>query len=46
LFFGVTAGDVTLSSACLLLVAAAIVATAYPARQGMSVDPAVALRTE
>jgi putative ABC transport system permease protein len=47
LFFGVAAGDVlTLSSACLLLVAAAIVATAYPARQAMSVDPAVALRTE
>ena len=47
LFFGVTAGDViTLSSACLLLVAAAIVATAYPAGQAMSVDPAVALRTE
>jgi predicted permease len=47
LFFGVTAGDVlTLTSACLLLVAAAIVATAYPTRQAMRVDPAVALRAE
>ena len=47
LFFGVAAGDVlTLTSACLLLVAAAIVATAYPTRQAMRVDPAVALRTE
>ena len=47
LFFGVAAGDVvTLSSACLLLVAAAIVATAYPTRQAMSVDPAVALRAD
>ena len=47
LFFGVAAGDVlTLASACLLLVAAAIVAAAYPTRQAMSVDPAVALRAE
>jgi putative ABC transport system permease protein len=47
LFFGVAAGDViTLASACLLLVAAAIAATAYPTRQAMSVDPAVALRAE
>jgi predicted permease len=47
LFFGVTAGDVlTLTSACLLLVAASIIATAYPTRQAMRVDPAVALRAE
>ena len=39
------AGDVlTLTSACLLLVAAAVVAAAYPTRQAMRVDPAVALR--
>ena len=47
LFFRVAAGDVlTLTSACLLLVAAAILAAAYPTRQAMRVDPAVALRAE
>ena len=47
LLFGVAAGDVvTVSLACLLLIAAAIVATAYPTRQAMSVDPAVALRAD
>ncbi len=47
LFFGVTASDpFTLAAACLLLLAAAAVATAYPTRRALSVDPADALRAE
>jgi putative ABC transport system permease protein len=47
LFFGVTPSDVvTLSGACAVLIAAALVAAAYPTRQAVRVDPAVALRSE
>ena len=47
LFFGVSASDpFTLAAACLLLLAAAAVATAYPTRRALSVDPADALRAE
>jgi putative ABC transport system permease protein len=47
LFFGVSASDpFTLGVACLLLLAAAAVATAYPTRRALSVDPADALRAE
>ena len=47
LFFGVNASDpFTLAAACLLLLAAAAVATAYPTRRALRVDPADALRAE
>ena len=47
LFFGVSASDpFTLAAACLLLLAAAAVATAYPTRRALRVDPADALRVE
>ena len=47
LFFGVSASDpFTLAAACLLLLAAAAVATAYPTRRALRVDPADALRAE
>jgi putative ABC transport system permease protein len=47
LFFGVSASDpLALAAACLLLLAAAAVATAYPTRRALRVDPADALRAE
>jgi putative ABC transport system permease protein len=47
LFFGVGPGDpIVLASACGLLIAAAAVAAAGPARRALDVDPAVALRSE
>jgi putative ABC transport system permease protein len=47
LFFGVGASDpLALAGACLLLLAAAAVATAYPTRRALRVDPADALRAE
>jgi predicted permease len=47
LFFGVSPTDViTLSGASTVLVGAALLAAAYPTRQAVRVDPAVALRTE
>jgi putative ABC transport system permease protein len=47
LFFGVSASDpFTLAAACLLLLTAAAVATVYPTRRALRVDPAEALRAE
>ncbi len=47
LFFGVRASDpLALAAACLLLLAAAAVATIYPTRRALRVDPAEALRAE
>jgi hypothetical protein len=47
LFYGVRASDpLTLGATCVLLMAAATVATASPTRRALSVDPADALRTE
>jgi putative ABC transport system permease protein len=47
LVFGVSASDpLTLAAACLLLLAAAGAATAYPTRRALRVDPADALRAE
>jgi ABC-type antimicrobial peptide transport system permease subunit len=44
---GAGASDpLTLSVACLLLLAAASLATAYPTRRALRVDPADALRAE
>jgi ABC-type lipoprotein release transport system permease subunit len=46
-FFGVGPTDlIALSGACALLIAAALLATAYPTRRAVQVDPAVALRNE
>jgi putative ABC transport system permease protein len=47
LFFGVSASDpFTLGAASLLLLTAAALATAYPTRRALTVDPAEALRAE
>jgi putative ABC transport system permease protein len=47
LFFGVGASDpFALGGACLLLLGAAVVASAYPTRRALAVDPAEALRVE
>ena len=47
LFFGVGPADlVALSGACAVLIAAALLAAAYPTRRAVQVDPAVALRNE
>jgi predicted permease len=47
MFFGVSAADpVTLGAASLLLLLAAALATAYPTRRALTVDPAEALRAE
>ena len=47
LFFGVGPTDlIALSGACVLLIAAALLAAAYPTRRAVRVDPAVALRNE
>jgi predicted permease len=47
LFFGVGPADVTtLAVTCLLLMTAAFLATASPARRAVRIDPAIALRSE
>ena len=47
LFFGVGPADlVALSGACAVLIAAALLAAAYPTRRAVQIDPAVALRNE
>jgi putative ABC transport system permease protein len=46
-FFGVGPADVTtLALTSLLLMSAALVASACPARRAVRIDPAVALRSE
>lgn len=45
LFFGVSPADGgTLLTACVLLISAAVVASAYPMRHALRIEPAVALR--
>ncbi len=47
LFFGIGAGDVrVLASACVILLIAAAVAAAVPARRALDVDPGIVLRSE
>jgi predicted permease len=46
-FFGVSTADpVTMGAACLLLLAAAVMASAWPTRRALGVDPAEALRSD